>query len=65
MQTLPWQHQRVRLCRRGRCVDVRERRATIFMADPGVCYEYSGRDNAGIQWHPEVLALKQRVEAAV
>eukprot|EP00969_Alexandrium_andersonii_P137074 6063729-Alexandrium_andersonii.AAC.1 len=60
MQTLPWQHQRVRLCRRGECIDVRERMATIFMSDPGICYEYSGRDNVEIQWHPDVLALKQR-----
>ena len=26
----------------------------------GICYEYSGRENVGQQWHPAVLEIKKK-----
>eukprot|EP00933_Yihiella_yeosuensis_P051883 TRINITY_DN4986_c1_g2_i3.p1 TRINITY_DN4986_c1_g2~~TRINITY_DN4986_c1_g2_i3.p1 ORF type:complete len:269 (-),score=59.15 TRINITY_DN4986_c1_g2_i3:604-1410(-) len=45
-------------------VTVEEPRRTTFMSDPGICYEYSGRDNVGVGWHPVVLEIKKKAEAA-
>ncbi|CAK0847322.1 unnamed protein product [Prorocentrum cordatum] len=39
---------------------VAEPRMTLFMSDPGICYEYSGRG-----WQPFVLAIKQSAERFV
>eukprot|EP00435_Cladocopium_sp_Y103_P035549 s1953_g9.t1 len=41
---------------------VDEPRRTIFMSDPGLCYEYSGRENVGQTWHPAVLEIKKKAE---
>eukprot|EP00927_Polykrikos_kofoidii_P066779 TRINITY_DN62340_c0_g1_i1.p2 TRINITY_DN62340_c0_g1~~TRINITY_DN62340_c0_g1_i1.p2 ORF type:complete len:355 (+),score=59.92 TRINITY_DN62340_c0_g1_i1:41-1105(+) len=44
---------------------VDEPRMTMFMADPGICYYYSGRDNVGMPWHPAILEIKAKAEAGV
>jgi len=44
---------------------VAEPRMTLFMSDPGICYEYSGRENIGEGWQPFVLAIKQSAERFV
>ena len=28
--------------------------------EPGICYEYSGRENVGQSWHPAVLEIKRK-----
>eukprot|EP00913_Durusdinium_trenchii_P017080 g16064.t1 len=54
-------------CIRGRdsgaeVATVDEPRRTLFMSDPGICYEYSGRENMGQTWHPAVLEIKRKAE---
>ncbi|CAE8616456.1 unnamed protein product, partial [Polarella glacialis] len=44
---------------------VEEPRLTTFMSDEGICYAYSGRDNVGVGWHPAVLEIKRKAEAAL
>lgn len=38
---------------------------TLFMAEEGICYEYSGRENVGTGWHPAVLEVKFKAEEAI
>lgn len=49
----------------GRTIEGIEPRLTYFMAEKGICYEYSGRDNAGVGWHPAILAMKQKAEQGI
>ena len=39
-------------------------RLTAWYADAGLCYRYSGVTHRGTGWSPQILAIKQRVEAA-
>jgi len=41
---------------------VAEPRLTLFMSDPGICYEYSGRENIGEGWNPVILEIKEKAE---
>jgi alkylated DNA repair dioxygenase AlkB len=49
----------------GKLIERKEPRLTLFMSDPGIRYEYSGRDNAGVEWHQAVLEIKEKAERAV
>jgi len=63
---LDWRKQRVEVGGlHGPTATVQEPRLTLFMSDPGICYEYSGRENAGIDWHPCVLEIKEKAERAL
>merc|ERR1719433_1452782 len=64
---IDWRRQQVAVGRRDGDPEaiVAEPRLTLFMSDPGICYEYSGRENIGEGWHPSVLELKERAERAV
>ena len=53
---VPWQHE----VGRGRPFP----RLTAWYADAGVNYSYSGVTHQGQGWTPELLQIKQRVEAA-
>eukprot|EP00973_Karenia_brevis_P048126 6679806-Karenia_brevis.AAC.1 len=44
---------------------MREPRLTAFMADPGIAYQYSNRDNEGIGWHPEIVKIKDKATLAL
>jgi alkylated DNA repair dioxygenase AlkB len=39
-------------------------RLTAWYADPGISYSYSGVTHEAFPWTPELLVIKQRVEAA-
>ena len=39
-------------------------RLTAWYADPGVSYSYSGVTHEATPWTPELLAVKERAEAA-
>jgi len=60
-----WQRQRVEVGPREDVKEVNEPRLTVFMSDPGICYEYSGRENEGVAWHPEILKIKEKAERAL
>lgn len=64
---IDWMKQQVAVGRRDgdQMKEVEEPRLTMFMSDPGICYEYSGRENVGVGWHPIVLAIKRKAEQAV
>eukprot|EP00405_Crypthecodinium_cohnii_P008156 CAMPEP_0206421976 /NCGR_PEP_ID=MMETSP0324_2-20121206/1779_1 /ASSEMBLY_ACC=CAM_ASM_000836 /TAXON_ID=2866 /ORGANISM="Crypthecodinium cohnii, Strain Seligo" /LENGTH=303 /DNA_ID=CAMNT_0053886195 /DNA_START=48 /DNA_END=959 /DNA_ORIENTATION=- len=62
---IDWQKQSVAVGDRVHSVEVAEPRLTLFMSDPGVFYEYSGRENEGVPWHPAILDLKAKAEKAV
>jgi len=61
---IDWRRQQVAVGRRDRDPEaiVAEPRLTLFMSDPGICYEYSGRENIGEGWNPEVLEIKEKAE---
>lgn len=63
---LDWRRQRVEVggFDTGRA-NVVEPRLTLFMSDPGIFYEYSGRENEGVDWHPVVLEIKAKAERAL
>lgn len=39
-------------------------RLTAWYADPGILYSYSGVTHQAIPWTPELVSIKQRIEAA-
>jgi len=59
-----WRRQQVAVGRRDGDPEaiVAEPRLTLFMSDPGICYEYSGRENVGEDWKPVVLEIKEKAE---
>ncbi|CAE7876425.1 Alkbh2, partial [Symbiodinium necroappetens] len=61
---IDWRHQQITVTSQesGDRVTGDEPRRTLFMSDPGICYEYSGRENVGQQWHPAVLEIKKKAE---
>lgn len=61
---IDWKKQQIAVGRREQqpAAVVAEPRLTIFMSDPGICYEYSGRENIGEGWHPAVLEIKEKAE---
>lgn len=63
---LEWKNQSICVVGRGNdTAVVDEPRLTLFMAEAGICYEYSGRDNVGKGWHPAVLEIKRKAEQAL
>lgn len=64
---LDWRKQQIAVGKRDRDPEaiVAEPRLTLFMSDPGICYEYSGRENVGEGWHPVVLEIKQKAERSL
>lgn len=62
---IDWKKQEVTLNRiPGDDKTVLEPRLTAFMSDPGICYEYSKRENIGDGWHPAVLEIKDKATRA-
>lgn len=62
---IEWKKQEITVFQRdGRAIKRFEPRLTQFMASPGVCYEYSKRDNVGSGWHPAIFELKEKAEQA-
>lgn len=63
---LDWKKQDITVSKLdGRLIEGIEPRLTLFMADRGVRYEYSGRDNEGVEWHPAILEIKEKAERAL
>ncbi|CAE7354793.1 ALKBH2 [Symbiodinium natans] len=64
---IDWRNQQITVTSQdnGERVTGDEPRRTLFMSDPGICYEYSGRENVGQRWHPAVLEIKKKAEAAL
>lgn len=63
---LDWKKQRVEVGNiHGDRANVAEPRLTLFMSDPGIFYEYSGRENEGVEWHPAILEIKEKAERAI
>lgn len=66
LNSLDWKKQEITVSKLdGRLIEGIEPRLTLFMSDPGIRYEYSGRDNEGAEWHPAVLEIKEKAERAV
>eukprot|EP00928_Gymnodinium_smaydae_P040296 TRINITY_DN27345_c0_g2_i1.p2 TRINITY_DN27345_c0_g2~~TRINITY_DN27345_c0_g2_i1.p2 ORF type:complete len:342 (+),score=75.12 TRINITY_DN27345_c0_g2_i1:54-1028(+) len=61
---IDWKKQQVAVGRRDGDPEaiVAEPRLTLFMSDPGICYEYSGRENVGEGWHAAILEIKEKAE---
>ena len=55
---IPWRQEAIPMF--GRMVQ--QPRLLCFMGDPGVEYRYSSTDHQAAPWHPEVLALRDRLE---
>eukprot|EP00427_Karlodinium_veneficum_P046102 CAMPEP_0169303616 /NCGR_PEP_ID=MMETSP1016-20121227/69452_1 /TAXON_ID=342587 /ORGANISM="Karlodinium micrum, Strain CCMP2283" /LENGTH=331 /DNA_ID=CAMNT_0009396453 /DNA_START=15 /DNA_END=1011 /DNA_ORIENTATION=- len=63
---LDWKKQDITVSKLdGRLIEGIEPRLTLFMADRGIRYEYSGRDNEGVEWHPAILEIKEKAERAL
>jgi len=67
LQELDWRKQQIAVGRRDRDPEaiVAEPRLTLFMSDPGICYEYSGRENIGEGWQPAILEIKEKAERSM
>jgi alkylated DNA repair dioxygenase AlkB len=59
IEEIPWETHRIRLF--GRQVD--SPRLSCWMGDPRARYRYSGSDFLPHPWHPELLALAERLQA--
>ena len=62
---IPWSQQSVTVHKHDGPTQVLEPRFTSFMADVGVQYSYSGKDNTGVGWSKPIFQLKCLVENAL
>uniref|UniRef100_A0A7S1QC09 Fe2OG dioxygenase domain-containing protein n=1 Tax=Alexandrium catenella TaxID=2925 RepID=A0A7S1QC09_ALECA len=67
LSELDWRKQQIAVGKRDGDAEaiVAEPRLTLFMSDPGICYEYSGRENIGQGWHPTILEIKEKAERSM
>lgn len=66
LNQIKWNRQEITVTKLdGRVIEASEPRLTSFMADEGICYEYSRRDNVGTAWHPTILKIKEKTEQAI
>ncbi|MCE8015070.1 alpha-ketoglutarate-dependent dioxygenase AlkB [Halomonas sp. MCCC 1A17488] len=56
---LDWQQPRLRLYGREHPIPRRQ----VWMGDPEAHYRYSGRDFVPLAWHPDVVAIRERIAA--